>query len=247
MGSPDSGSNTGSGLMRYNTKTASWELDESVADQVVKEQAKEPQKIALDRDRASSIDLLKRLGVQHQEACLVTSDEFLKPTRAIQAADAFMAHRGPQDAGGRKKTIAVFAGPVGVGKTTAAAYLLANGRPKRITGAWTARESPMFTHVDSVFASSKLIGEADQKARKGYEKPQILVIDDVGLERDPRGMFQPYFDWLINARYAGEGWLVITTNLPAEEFRRRYKERIYDRLRQRAEWYEISHPSLRTP
>jgi DNA replication protein DnaC len=141
----------------------------------------------------------------------------------------------------------VFAGLSGTGKTTAASYLVATGQPVRMTGAWTRAESPRFLHAEGLFAAASLTAgsEADVEMRKNLERAQILAIDDLGLEKDPRKRFQPYLDWLFNARYSGAGWTVVTTNLPIDSFRQRYGERIYDRLRQRAEWFDLAGASMR--
>lgn len=238
------------GVIRLNPATGAFEVDDAQATAVLDEQARSrPPSESAQTDVLATIDQLKRWGVPHQIACVVATDEYLRPTPAIQFADQFLLDKGVAGGslrlGGRKKTIAIFAGPRGVGKTTAAAHVLFRGRPRKLSGSWTSRECPMFCHVDQVFASSKMVGESDKEQRSVYRRPQILVIDDLGLERDPQRRFQPYMDWLINERYEGEGWLVITTNVPADEFRTRYGERIYDRLRDRAAWYEISHESLR--
>lgn len=231
-------------------------VDHDKLDEVVTRQAQQRTQGEVMHDRDRWIDQIKRWGVAVQDAKIVGTPELLKPTLAIQYADAFMASKGVVDDADsnsgdqresqpRKKTIAVFAGPLGVGKTIAAAHVLANGVPQRIVGTWTSENAPRFLHAESVFAGSKLVGDNDTKMRRSLERARVLVIDDLGLEKDPRKTFQPYMDWLVNTRYGGDGWLVLTTNLTVEEFRKRYGERIYDRMRHRANWYEIAHESLR--
>jgi hypothetical protein len=243
------------GVMRWDPATASYVVDHEQAAVVVERQAKQVVQVSAANSYADRVDLLRRWGAAVQDAALVASPELLKLTVAIKYADEFLMGKGVvggdgsgSERGGstpRKKTIAVFSGPLGVGKTIAATHVMANGSPHRIVGAWTSQNAPLFVHAESVFAGAKLIGEADTKMRRSLERAQILVIDDLGLEKDPRKTFQPYMDWLINTRYGGDGWLVLTTNLTAEDFRRRYGERIYDRLKHRACWYEIAHESLR--
>lgn len=231
-------------------------VDESAFEEVVTRQSKQRTQAESTFDRDRFIDQVRRYGVAVQDAALIASPDKLRPTVAIRYADEFLLGKGVHDdadsnsgdqrsSSPRKKTIAVFAGPLGVGKTIAASYVLANGHPQRITGVWTSEHAPRFLHAESAFAGSKLVGESDVKMRRQLERAQILVIDDLGLEKDPRKTFQPYMDWLMNTRYGGDGWTVLTTNLPAEDFRRRYGERIYDRLKHRACWYEIAHESLR--
>jgi len=231
-------------------------VDDSKLEQVIAQQEKRVVQSSLQHSKDVKIDLLRRWGVAVQDARLVCTPSELEPTAAIQYADAFLAGRGVVDdaasndgdqrqAAPRKKTIAVFAGPLGVGKTVAAAHVLAHANPQRIVGTWSSQEHPVFVHAESVFAGAKLVGESDKAMRRKLQRAQVLVIDDLGLEKDPRRTFQPYMDWLINTRYGGDGWTVLTTNLTVEDFRKRYGERIYDRLRHRACWYEIAHESLR--
>jgi hypothetical protein len=247
------------GVIRWDPATATYAVDDDKAKEVLRRQAGDAKAKVASEERIRTIDQLRRWGVGYQEACLVTSDADFEKTLAVGFADEFLAGRGVglsdadpdeigephRDAGGRKKTIAVFAGPKGVGKTTTAAYVLWQGRPVRLTGPWTAHEHPLFIHAEALLAASRLTGNADAQQRAAFRRCRILVIDDLGLEKDPRHTMQTYLDGLVNARYSGDGWLVITTNLPPPDFRRRYGERIYDRLRQRACWYEIAHESLR--
>ena len=246
--------------LHWDPETHTYVVDEAKADAVIAKQRQGVPAAETHKDRIRRVDELRRWGMGYQEACLMTAPPAeLRDTPALQFAKMFIEGKGVgisdgegearQDAGGRKKTIAVFAGPLGVGKTTAAAYVLCHGRPMRITGPWTSHETPLFTHAEAILAASKLTPQstADTAQRAQLKRCQILVIDDLGLEKDPRRTMQTYLDGLVNARYAGDGWLVITTNLPPGDFKKRYGDRIYDRLRQRACWYEISHESLREP
>jgi hypothetical protein len=249
----------------WNPATGSYEVDDAKAQRVLDTQAGKrpatPEPTPAEQARLQRVNELVSWGVGYQEACLVTSDEHLRLTQAIQHADYFLVGRGApagdgagggdggdqRDAGGRKKTLCVFSGTMGTGKTTAAAYLVSTGNPLRISGPWTRKEHPRFLHVDTLFAAASLVvgGEADLAMRKELASAQILAIDDLGAEKDPRKKFLPYLEGLINARYSGAGWTILTTNLPLEAFRAKYGERIYDRLKHRAEWYELKHESLR--
>lgn len=247
---------TATPVMRWDFATGSFVVDDERAAAVIASQGTVTPTAALERSRAIEIDQLRRWGVAYQDAVLVTSERDLLPTPAIQYADRFLLGRGvsassgdgeQREPGARKKTMMVLAGPMGVGKTVAASYVVANGRPKRLTGPWTSLECPRMLHVEAILTASQLPagGEADTKTRRELARAQILVIDDLGLERDPKRKMGTYLENLINVRYGGDGWLVLTTNLPPDDFKRRYGERIYDRLRQRAEWFEIAHGSLR--
>lgn len=197
------------------------------------------------KDFANEVARLEEIGVAYQDAVLVLSPKFLKVTPAIGFVQEFMAECSQMtEHGANAKTFCVLAGPLGTGKTVAASYVLAHGRPPRTVGSWRSHEQPLFRHVGNLTSSCTLLGDADAREREVLRRAKILVVDDLGAEEDRRG-FHPYLDWLINARYGASGWTVLTTNLPMESFRHRYGERIYDRLKHRVLWFDLDHDSLR--
>jgi DNA replication protein DnaC len=123
----------------------------------------------------------------------------------------------------------VLCGNVGCGKTLAAAKAVLDGPPlDRLGKPWPDRYHARFLDV----ADLHELGLFD---RSGMYEPlfkcSVLVIDDVGTEYDDKsGVMRVILDRIVNKRYAGGGWTVITTNLASGAFRERYGERIMNRL-----------------
>ena len=126
--------------------------------------------------------------------------------------------------------ILVLAGPPGCGKTTAAAWAVTqHGRALMVDVARLARTN-----------------RYDEGQMGRLETVALLVIDDLGMEAvHDRSTFPALVDGLVNARYAGARKTIVTTNLPAAEFRSAYGERIVDRIRECGRYVEISDPSYR--
>ena len=75
---------------------------------------------------------------------------------------------------------------------------------------------------------------------------ESLVIDDLGVEfNDAKGAFQSKLDRLLDSRYREFRRTIITTNLTAKGFSERYDGRIFDRLREGAQWQSVAGASLR--
>ncbi len=135
--------------------------------------------------------------------------------------------------------ITVLSGARGIGKTTAAAWWLVQERG----------QVPYVPTSRSRFVDAALLARWDR-----YDKPEMrllnrarsLVIDDLGIEyNDRKGAFGSLLDEVINARYAAELPTLITTNIPAEKFKKRYGERIADRIRESGRFVELSGESMR--
>lgn len=171
-------------------------------------------------DRERRLEDLKRRGIPSKDRARVIDG--LDDTPALVAARAF------SEVG--DKHILVLAGPAGVGKSVAAAWLV------------------------STFLRSLFIDQSRLVRRSRYsegdmaplEDATLLAIDDLGSEYvDGKGSFLATVDGLLNARYAEERPTVITTNLGAARFASRYGERIADRIREVGRFVELRGPSLR--
>jgi hypothetical protein len=74
----------------------------------------------------------------------------------------------------------------------------------------------------------------------------LVIIDDLGREYfTDKGFGIAEWDAFFDIRYSELLPTLITTNMTPEEFQEKYNVRIYDRLRQIAEWLTISENSLR--
>jgi DNA replication protein DnaC len=123
----------------------------------------------------------------------------------------------------------VLCGNVGCGKTLAAAKAVLDGPPLDYLGKpWPEKYHPRFVDVSDLHE----LGLYD---RSGAYDPlfrcSVLAIDDVGTEfQDDKGVMRVILDRIVNKRYAGGGWTVITTNLAGKAFSERYGQRIWNRL-----------------
>jgi len=116
----------------------------------------------------------------------------------------------------------VLSGPVGVGKTVAAVRLLRWLYQRRICGLFRGAAEVSRENI------SKL---ADVPA---------LILDDFGQER-----FSQDTEYLLELRHARVMPTVITTNLTLDAVKRAYGERLVDRFREWAIFYELKGTSLR--
>lgn len=128
--------------------------------------------------------------------------------------------------------VLVLAGPPGIGKTVAAARFALDRK----------HAPPTFLRAAAFARSSRF----DQDERRGWLNAGALVLDDLSTE-DAKGSFVADLDELIDVFYGSRRPLLITTNLVAVEFKRKYGERIADRLREAGKWIAVAGESLRKP
>jgi DNA replication protein DnaC len=128
----------------------------------------------------------------------------------------------------RKHTsgILVLAGTVGCGKTTAAAWWLAQEQERH---PYLKTGNPLFVPT---FRLERMSRYNDDQMKR-VERARRLVLDDIGTEfLDTKGNFVALLRGLVDARYSDDLPMVITTNLGLDDFRERYGERTYDRLKE---------------
>lgn len=141
-------------------------------------------------------------------------------TEAVRAIRA--AFSGPTP-----PTIVILQGGVGCGKSCAAALWASEKSAKWVTAKALARMG----YDDDI----EKLGNCD-----------ALVLDDLGTEyADAKGFFVSNLDGLIDDRYARELPTVITTNVPPDEFKARYGERIADRIREAGKFIKVAGESMR--
>lgn len=124
----------------------------------------------------------------------------------------------------------LFYGPVGTGKSFLAACI-ANALIDRCIPA-------RMTNFATINRALMGMWEGKQEYIERMVSYPLLIIDDLGAERETPAMFELVYD-IINARYSTGRPLIVTTNVPFEEIKEpqeiKYK-RIYDRV------LEICHP-----
>ncbi len=162
----------------------------------------------------------------------------LKDCEALRHARAFM------EAPPERWSILVLGGPRGVGKTQAAAWALGEVSSGR------------FLKSDEL----SRIGAYNKEAQDKLKQPELLVVDDLGVEyADRKGFLFALVDALIDTRYADERRTIITTNMRAKDyeaivdgktvkiegFASRYGERVADRIREAGRFVELKGRSFR--
>lgn len=193
---------------------------------------------------AKCVYLVKHCNLPEKDVHTVTTPGALKITSAVSVVAGFR-DRAKVDASHR---ILVLGGPVGVGKTTAASWLIAQGPPRRYSfgakpdDAWPADLHPRFVSAPE-FA---LVDLYDRERMNALLCCSVLVLDDLGMEvMGDSGIVQGKLDLLFDARYRRLVWTVITTNLTPDAFRQRYGDRIVDRIREAGEFVGMPGESLR--
>jgi DNA replication protein DnaC len=133
-----------------------------------------------------------------------------------------------------KRNIAVLAGPPGTGKTLAALWWVA--QPDGVQTEWIAATAyarlPRFARED-----------ADNERERVLEA-SALVLDDLGAEHGGESV-RVDVDELVDAYYRDNRTLLITTNLDAKQFERRYGLRVSDRLAECGKWITVDGVSRR--
>lgn len=127
----------------------------------------------------------------------------------------------------------VLAGPTGVGKSTAMAWLARRCAEKGRRPRWEYAPE-MFARLSMADIQYHPITVAD-----------VLLIDDLGAEDDHKARAK--LDTLVYYRHAARRPTVITTNLTAKALADRYGERIVDRLQEWGPVIQIVAESMRLP
>lgn len=174
----------------------------------------------LDRqDRVRRI--VETRGVPHRQAMRLLFGD-------VEESDALRIYRKWHQQS-QPGSILVLAGPLGSGKTLAAAQAVIDGPPRSYYGrAWPAVLHPRFIDVGQLQSMGLYDRSGDYNV---LCRCSVLAIDDLGREYvDQPGVLLSLIDGLIDRRYRGCGWTIMTTNLPRREFEKRYGGRVMHRL-----------------
>jgi hypothetical protein len=166
---------------------------------------------------------LRTFGVPKKHAEPIELGHQLIETTALREAAAWWAARPP---------LLVLAGPVGTGKSLAAAWLVQQrwqacersrpGDPMRDGGVPIWLGAPLVSRVQTW-------GDGAAKIAS-WRETMLLVLDDLGVE-DASDRTNATLDDLINHRFENALPTVVTTNLSPKQFEARYGARIRDRVR----------------
>lgn len=168
-------------------------------------------------------------------------------TPAMQRAIDFSKHRSVSLdlAGGvGLRSTLVLAGGVGAGKTTAATWLALQARD----------ESPAFVRATELERLTRY--GMERKLDELLRASTSVVLDDLGTERiSDSGAVEAAVGELVDVCSSNRRPLVITTNLRQRrpdgdqvsppQFRERYGERVWSRLRETGRWADCGHVDLR--
>lgn len=196
--------------------------------------------VSYDRALRRAIDeAIGRAGIPEHHLAVIAAGEMSR-TAAVEATE-------------QGHTLLVLSGGAGSGKTTAACswlhgYIADPGAWPSVD-AWDGmlmagnpKRQPLFVTA----AKLSRWGRYDDAAMARILGAQRLVLDDLGVEYlDEKGAYVSLLDELINERYAMKRPTVITTNLLADDFVRRYGERIRDRIREVGKFVNVGRDSMR--
>lgn len=153
--------------------------------------------------------------------------------------DAMQIAKGYVNTFDELKTGLLLFGSVGSGKSYIAACIC-NALIER---GHTAR----FTTFGSIASLAQESFEARPEVMRELQKPDLLVLDDLGAERDTEYMQELVFE-VIDMRYRYGRPMVVTTNLSEVELKRSdnlSKTRIFDRLLDACEPVAVNGKSIR--
>lgn len=198
----------------------------------------------LERVRQARGDTLLKLGVRPPVVGMLMSGE-QRETAALVATRAFEAQE--------VRTMLVLAGPPGVGKTCALAWLALQRlqRHDEAVERWHSEyprpRLPGAPHMVTAAALARIDRYDADALRLLFEAP-LLIVDDLGVEHaDRAGWFLSFVDELIGARYSSNRITAASTNLSGKTFAERYGARVQDRLVEVGTYVELRGPSLRAP
>ena len=134
----------------------------------------------------------------------------------------------------------ILMGPVGTGKTSAAAAVLQFGLKNDYGGMFIG----MSSLLDTIFTTKEKNRDEWVEFERRLRETTLLVIDDLGTEK-PDGWVQVKLDSIVSERYNRLKPIIVTTNLDANGLKNTYTERIIDRLRQTSKLLTFPGPSLR--
>jgi hypothetical protein len=162
----------------------------------------------------------------------------LKAKAAVQVAASWVEAKAPR--------FLVLEGHPGCGKSLAAAWAwefvydrIRNRGP--VLGPIAAHDPwPVWCDTRLVAA---MVGHEwrHEEQWASFDRARLVVIDDVGLEREPDRMS----DLLERLYNVSSGRAILTTNLSFETFSARYGERVQSRIIGSARWAQCADPDMR--
>lgn len=175
----------------------------------------------LQRKRQQRLAELDAMGIPFRHAMALAAGHVLE-SEAVATYRKWIAR-------GVYGSLLVLSGDVNSGKTFAASMAVIEGPPREYPfgDKWPAARRPCFIDAAEIMA----MGHYDRERFTRLCECSVLGLDDLGVEFvDAKGAFRTSLDRLLNARYNGPCWTVITTNLSRTDFAKRYGDRLMGRL-----------------
>ena len=181
-----------------------------------------------DCEAESDAARLEACGVfaRYHDATFETIEERGVPTELRGQVDTVRRYADEIDANVRIGNGLLLRGPVGTMKTTLAVAVLQCWLHR----GGSARFLTMPSLVDNIFAAKSISQEDWNQFEKRLRQTPLLVLDDLGAEW-AAGWVLTKVDAIIAERYNRRRATIITTNLGSADMRRRYTDRMIDRLR----------------
>lgn len=201
---------------------------------------------------------LRDIGVPKRYRGPLMSIETLTPGPASPSCKFVLDNLSELDAG----NMLVLSGTIGCGKSFAgylATMIFAAEKSRREREAYIryekGEETEMPATIEFVRPYSYARAVNSKEVLKQAFEPEwdelvtfrgLLMIDDLGYEHfTDKGFGIAEWDYLFDIRYSEELPTLITTNLTLDELVEKYNQRIYDRLKECATWYQFTGASLR--
>lgn len=197
---------------------------------------------AAKKQEAEWVRKLERSGIHRRyQGCTIDSLFGQNaPTQISDAMAAVMQYVEDLEKNIKSGQGLILMGPVGTGKTSAAAAVLQYGLKRDYGGLFIG----MSSLLDTIFTTKEKNRDEWVEFERRLRETSILVIDDLGTEK-PEGWVQIKLDSIVSERYNRLKPIVVTTNLDAIGLKNTYTERIIDRLRQTSKLLTFPGPSLR--
>lgn len=174
-----------------------------------------------DRDRADRISKLREKGV-----LLIHAEQLVMPLRQTDPL-TYVQAQPPS------RPLLVLSGGTGCGKTLAACWPLLESRGRVVLAADMAmmRPNTWWRDRDRVL---------------DLERIGLLIIDDLGVEpASLRADFAQMLDKLLSKRAGNRLRTIITTNDNSDRFEMLYGGRVWSRIAESGQFFEINAPDLR--
>lgn len=158
-----------------------------------------------------------------------TFDSYVAESNGQGAALEFARAFGDEVASGTANgRCAVFVGKPGTGKTHLAVAIALRAMEGRRTAAFTT-VTRLIRRIRDTYNKTSL--ETETQAVAAFTSPDLLILDEVGVQRGTEDEKLLLFD-VLNDRYETRKSTVLLSNLAAAELRGYLGDRVFDRMRE---------------